>query len=256
MVHPAPRRHPALLAKSAASLDVLSGGRLTIGMGAGDPSTVHMYSQWGLEFPPRSDRVPLLEEHTQVQKLLYTAPTADFDGRFFQLALDAACAEIGRDPNELTRARFCLALVTDGSWELDDALKELARASGRYDPESFGGLADMWLGVLFGTSDGIQEQIAARVEELGFDHLMCHFYGLGLDGDAGGIEGFQGNAMAAVRAFGTDVMPAFRGPADAAAVQNMDAAETRSPMKPRQGSEIGRYRGRWGRFRRASRGIA
>jgi alkanesulfonate monooxygenase SsuD/methylene tetrahydromethanopterin reductase-like flavin-dependent oxidoreductase (luciferase family) len=263
MVFPAPRRHPALLAKSVATLDVISGGRITVGMGAGDPTTVGMYSQWGLPFPPREDRVPLLEEHIQVQKLLYTEERADFDGRFFQLedavcspkpvqesgppiwiglnrrveamaqlaaeradgiviewgddavaakvvpALERACEEAGRDSSELAKARFCFALVTDGSWSREDALRELARAGGFFDENEISDLAEMWLGVLFGTPDEIREQIAARVEGLGFDHLMCHFYSLGLDNGNAGIEGFHGNVLAGIRAFAEQVMPRF-----------------------------------------------
>jgi alkanesulfonate monooxygenase SsuD/methylene tetrahydromethanopterin reductase-like flavin-dependent oxidoreductase (luciferase family) len=222
-----------------------------------------MYSQWGLPFPPREDRVPLLKEHLEVQRLLYSEATSNFDGEFFQLenavcnpkpvqqpgppiwvglnqrvrpmaqvaakladgiviewgddevaarvapALRSACEEVDRDPQELTRARFCMAVVTDGSWSLEDALGELARESGLFNPDSITRVSEMWLGILFGTPDEIREQVSARVEELGFDHLMCHFYGLGLGGDNAGIEGFQGKAIAAMRAFAEHVMPAF-----------------------------------------------
>lgn len=86
MVSPAPRRHPALLARAASTVDHVSGGRLTIGIGAGDPTTVQHYTQWGMSFPetPR-ERVALLREHLQVQRLLYTEDVANFDGKYFQL---------------------------------------------------------------------------------------------------------------------------------------------------------------------------
>lgn len=86
MVSPAPRRHPALLARAASTVDHVSKGRLTIGIGAGDPTTVQHYTQWGLPFPetPR-ERVALLREHLQVQKLLYTEDVSNFDGEYFSL---------------------------------------------------------------------------------------------------------------------------------------------------------------------------
>jgi alkanesulfonate monooxygenase SsuD/methylene tetrahydromethanopterin reductase-like flavin-dependent oxidoreductase (luciferase family) len=86
MVTPAPRRHPALLARAASTVDHISSGRLTIGIGAGDPSTVEHYTQWGMTFPatPR-ERVALLREHLQVQKLLYTQDVASFEGEHFTL---------------------------------------------------------------------------------------------------------------------------------------------------------------------------
>jgi alkanesulfonate monooxygenase SsuD/methylene tetrahydromethanopterin reductase-like flavin-dependent oxidoreductase (luciferase family) len=86
LVSPAPRRHPALLARAASTVDRISGGRLTIGIGAGDPSTTEHYTQWGMPFPatPR-ERVALLREHLQVQRLLYTQDVANFEGEYFRL---------------------------------------------------------------------------------------------------------------------------------------------------------------------------
>ena len=86
LVSPAPRRHPALLARAASTVDQISGGRLTIGIGAGDPTTTEHYTQWGMPFPatPR-ERVALLREHLQVQRLLYTEDVANFEGTYFRL---------------------------------------------------------------------------------------------------------------------------------------------------------------------------
>lgn len=86
MVSPAPRRHPALLARAASTLDIISGGRLTIGIGAGDPTTVEQYAQWGLPFPATGrERVALVEEHLQVQRLLNTQELASFEGEHYRL---------------------------------------------------------------------------------------------------------------------------------------------------------------------------
>jgi alkanesulfonate monooxygenase SsuD/methylene tetrahydromethanopterin reductase-like flavin-dependent oxidoreductase (luciferase family) len=74
------------LAKAAATLDNISGGRLTVGIGGGDPTTVGMYSQWGQDFPKTSsERIALLREHLQVQRLMYTENLANFEGEYFRL---------------------------------------------------------------------------------------------------------------------------------------------------------------------------
>src|SRR4051812_40481539 len=82
-------RHPALLAKMAATLDVISGGRLEFGIGAGYLETEDR--MYGLPFPPASVRIAQLDEAIQVCKLLWTQERANFDGTYFALA-DPVCA--------------------------------------------------------------------------------------------------------------------------------------------------------------------
>jgi alkanesulfonate monooxygenase SsuD/methylene tetrahydromethanopterin reductase-like flavin-dependent oxidoreductase (luciferase family) len=92
MVMPAPRRHPALLAKAVSTLDHASGGRLTIGIGAGDPTTADSYTQWGLPFPGTpAERLQIVSEHLEVQRLLYTQEVSDFEGEHYRLA-NAVCS--------------------------------------------------------------------------------------------------------------------------------------------------------------------
>jgi F420-dependent oxidoreductase-like protein len=81
-------RHPALLAKMAATLDVISGGRLEFGIGAGYLEVE--YRMYGLPFPPASVRIAQMDEAIQVCKLLWTQERADFAGTYFTLA-DAVC---------------------------------------------------------------------------------------------------------------------------------------------------------------------
>jgi F420-dependent oxidoreductase-like protein len=76
-------RHPALLAKMAATLDVISGGRLEFGIGAGYLESE--YRMYGLPFPPSSVRIAQLDEAIQVCKLLWTQEHADFSGEHFTL---------------------------------------------------------------------------------------------------------------------------------------------------------------------------
>jgi probable F420-dependent oxidoreductase len=79
-------RHPALLAKSAVTVDHLSGGRLELGLGAGWIATEHQMFGIG----HADHQVQRFAEGLQVMKLLWTQERSDFDGRFFQLAEAAA----------------------------------------------------------------------------------------------------------------------------------------------------------------------
>jgi F420-dependent oxidoreductase-like protein len=77
-------RHPPLLAKMAATVDVISGGRLEFGIGAGylEPD----YRTYGLPFPSAGVRISQLDEAIQVFKLLWTRERSDFSGRHYALA--------------------------------------------------------------------------------------------------------------------------------------------------------------------------
>jgi F420-dependent oxidoreductase-like protein len=88
MVTGNPYRHPALLANMAASVDVISGGRLELGIGAGwneEESTAY-----GIDLPPLRERFDRLEEACEVLDLLLTKETASFAGRYYRLT-DARC---------------------------------------------------------------------------------------------------------------------------------------------------------------------
>src|SRR5512135_900344 len=81
-------RPPALLAKMAATLDVLSGGRLEFGYGAGWHS--EEFAGYGYDFPPVPTRIRQMEEGLAVIKKLWSEERASFAGKFYQLA-DAYC---------------------------------------------------------------------------------------------------------------------------------------------------------------------
>ena len=78
-----PYRPPALLAKMAATLDVISRGRLELGIGAGGGEADHLAS--GFPFPSTAERVEMLEEAAQVIKALWTEAEANFQGRHYTL---------------------------------------------------------------------------------------------------------------------------------------------------------------------------
>ena len=79
-----PYRPPALLAKMAATLDVISGGRFELGIGAGGGEADHLAS--GIPYPSTGERVEMLEEAVQLIKALWTQPEANFQGRHYDLA--------------------------------------------------------------------------------------------------------------------------------------------------------------------------
>lgn len=81
-------RPPALLAKMAATLDVLSGGRLEFGYGAGWHQ--EEFAGYGYEFPPVPQRIRQMEEGLTVIKTLWAEERAAWSGKFYQLR-DAIC---------------------------------------------------------------------------------------------------------------------------------------------------------------------
>src|ERR1700746_1968197 len=76
-------RHPAVLANMAASLDVISNGRLEIGIGAG--WNVEESNAYGIDLPPLRERFDRLDEACAVIDALLTKDTASFDGKYYRL---------------------------------------------------------------------------------------------------------------------------------------------------------------------------
>ncbi|ORX19144.1 LLM class F420-dependent oxidoreductase [Mycobacterium szulgai] len=76
-------RHPAVLAKMAATLDAISGGRLDLGLGAG--WFQREFEAYGIPFPPVRDRVSALDEALQVIRAVWTEPNPTYSGQFYTL---------------------------------------------------------------------------------------------------------------------------------------------------------------------------
>ena len=88
-------RHPVLLAKEVATLDLLSGGRFEFGLGAGFSRPE--YEAAGLPFDPPGVRVDRLAEALQVFKGLFGAAPFTFAGRFYTVTkLDAVPKPVQR----------------------------------------------------------------------------------------------------------------------------------------------------------------
>jgi F420-dependent oxidoreductase-like protein len=81
-------RHPAVLANMAATTDIISEGRLELGVGAGwNPMECDAY---GIELPPLRERFDMFDEGVEAVVGLLTQPSTTFAGRYVQLT-DARC---------------------------------------------------------------------------------------------------------------------------------------------------------------------
>lgn len=81
-------RHPAVLAKMAATVDHVSNGRLILGIGAAWFELEH--TAYGIPFYTPGERARRLGEAVEVMKLLFTQPKSTFAGKYYQLK-DALC---------------------------------------------------------------------------------------------------------------------------------------------------------------------
>jgi len=77
-------RHPGLLVKTATTLDVLSGGRAYLGLGAGWFEREHL--GLGVPFPPTAERFERLEETLQIAHQMWSGEVGPFEGRHYRLA--------------------------------------------------------------------------------------------------------------------------------------------------------------------------
>jgi F420-dependent oxidoreductase-like protein len=76
-------RNPAYLAKVAATVDIISGGRAEMGIGAGWYE--HEWKAYGYGFPSAGDRIGMLDEGVQIMRQLWTEGTATLDGKHYQV---------------------------------------------------------------------------------------------------------------------------------------------------------------------------
>jgi alkanesulfonate monooxygenase SsuD/methylene tetrahydromethanopterin reductase-like flavin-dependent oxidoreductase (luciferase family) len=82
LVLASPYRHPAVLAKMAATLDALSGGRIMLGLGAGGSADDAI--AFGVQWPPARQRIAALGEAVEVIRMLWRGG-GSFRGRWYEL---------------------------------------------------------------------------------------------------------------------------------------------------------------------------
>jgi alkanesulfonate monooxygenase SsuD/methylene tetrahydromethanopterin reductase-like flavin-dependent oxidoreductase (luciferase family) len=226
-------RNPALLAKMGATLDVLSGGRLILGLGAG--WNEREFDAFGYEVLPARQRLEQLREAAEIVRSVWSGRSGQFEGRHYRLAAPACePGPIGDPPlliggNGKVTARIASRVADmvnyagplDRYRAADEELTRCCEASGR-DPAS---IERSWMTVglhcaeseararrdlerwreagdaryvrcsIWGTPDEVVEQLAGYVEA-GCAHLIITL-SASPDPDA-------------VRWFGQSVLPPLR----------------------------------------------
>src|SRR5215207_3028242 len=203
LVSPVTFRHPAVVAKAAATADQISDGRIEVGMGAGWMAEEH--ERFGLDFPETKERVRTLAVHVeQVDRLLRDDPltvqqprpplivggsarrgTADPAARFAdeyntfgvdtaeaarrRRKLDEACERVDRDPSSL---RFSLmtpfVLGRDHARRFVQVFPGAGSADEWFDELKRRGLAGSPVDLV----DGLREFEAAGVERVMLQHVV------------------------------------------------------------------------------------
>ena len=130
MVGCAGYRNPAYLAKVTSTIDVISGGRLDWGIGAGWYE--HEYLAYGYDYPSNADRIRMLRETVEIVKLMWSEPDATYEGRHFSVS-GAQC-----DPKPLQQPNPPV-LIGGGGEQL--TLRVVARHA---DYSNWGGKPHEW----------------------------------------------------------------------------------------------------------------
>ena len=217
-----PFRHPAVLAKMAATLDVVSGGRLELGLGWG--SVEDELRRFGVDAGPPARRAARLAETIEILRLMFTGEFFDYEGEHFDLR-----GAIGRPPPVQDRVpihiggagpRLTMPLVRAHAdwWNCPsyaaDRLAELRPLAGpaRLSMQRVVGLAPtraaraevvavterrfgIWGGVIMGTPDEVAAALRADVDQ-GVELVIVQFSDFG--------------TPATLRLFAEEVVPAVR----------------------------------------------
>ncbi len=96
LVSPITFRHPAVMAKNAATIDEMSGGRLRLGLGTGWME--HEHTAYGLPFPPWQERFLRLEETLIYLRAVFGKEKTGFSGTYYSAQGPARPAPTGRLP--------------------------------------------------------------------------------------------------------------------------------------------------------------
>ena len=83
LVSPATFRHPAVVANAAATVDIVSGGRVELGLGAGWMTAEH--ESYGFSFPPAGERVAIFAEQLEIVHRWFGDGPFSFEGRHYRL---------------------------------------------------------------------------------------------------------------------------------------------------------------------------
>jgi probable F420-dependent oxidoreductase len=190
-----PQRETALVAKQAAEVDVLTGGKLRLGVAIGWNAVE--YEALGADFDDRGRRI---EEQIEVLRLLWTERVVSFEGRYHRITaaglnplpvqrpipvwLGGSSERAYRRAARLGDGMY-LGSPLDGDWRSTlERLHEWRREAGR-ESGPFGIEASI------DASDGTPDDWRAEAEEwrsLGATHLSVNTMGGGLQGPAAHIQ--------------------------------------------------------------------
>lgn len=187
-----PSRQTALVAKQAAEIDILSGGRLRLGIGVGGNEAE--YAAMGADFHTRGARC---EEQIALLKLLWTRETVDFDGQWDKVSgagLNPLPIQrpiplwIGASGSPTPRILKRIGAQADGWFVLASPedypglLAEIhreAKAAGR-DPNSIGAEAGV---AVVGEREAEWKDRVTGWHKAGLSHLCLRTLGIGLDAE-------------------------------------------------------------------------
>jgi probable F420-dependent oxidoreductase len=128
-------RHPVVLANEAANVDILSHGRLILGLGIATrtPTVEREFAACGVPF---GRRLGIFEEGVEIMRRLWTDPQVSFSGRYFQLE----DVSLGLRPVQHGGVPIWLAAA------VDNALRRVVRLGDGWfpNPSSPQALADLW----------------------------------------------------------------------------------------------------------------
>ena len=240
-------RNPAMLAKTAATVDMISGGRVEMGIGAGWYQ--HEWEAYGFGFPSAGTRLGMLDEGVQIMRRAWSEGVVSFEGEHYAVdgaivqprplqeggipvwiagggerktlriaarhadytnfdgtpegfahkseVLHGHCADIGRDPAEITRTANYNVAIAETERDVADRLAFLRDRMARYAGAE---AADRELGAYEGLpAVGTPEQIVEKLTELknlGMEYGIFYFPEIATD--TSGLELFEREVIPAL----------------------------------------------------------
>lgn len=240
-------RNPAMLAKTAATVDMISGGRVEMGIGAGWYQ--HEWEAYGFGFPSAGTRLGMLDEGVQIMRRAWSEGVVSFEGEHYEVdgaivqprplqeggipvwiagggerktlriaarhadytnfdgtpegfahkseVLHGHCADIGRDPAEITRTANYNVAIAETERDVSDRLAFLRDRMARYAGAE---AADRELGAYEGLpAVGTPEQIVEKLTELknlGMEYGIFYFPEIATD--TSGLELFEREVIPAL----------------------------------------------------------
>lgn len=191
-----PQRQAVLVAKQAAQVDLLTGGRHRLGVGIGWNELE--FEGMGMEFRNRARR---MEEQIELMRRLWTEPVVSFDGRYHQVTaaginprpvqrpipvwIGAAAEPAVRRAARIADGLFLALPLAGLDWPASfEALHAMVAQAGR-DPAAFG--VETRLNVSAGTPED-WDALVQQWRALGASHVQVNTMGGGLVGPDAHIE--------------------------------------------------------------------